>query len=245
MLADNAAREPGLSQSTRDDLAQIEAAPARRHQLRNADADSLPERPAYQTLFEQVRDHLRHLHPTLALSVSGPEGRAMTAPPGSGCWPIGYNAIDAGAERLDVRLAALPGNGWLLQVSDVAPTTRSAARKRAWAWAWRWWKAPWRHWLTLTLHFDASGAGRASNGASMTPGSCCCLRRRPARRADPARVRPPRHRVHHAADLQQARALLATLATLDAAVLDQGLGSDSLDLIQPLLARFPTAGCWC
>ena len=34
--------------------------------LRNADADSLPERPAYRTLMERVRDHLRHLHPTLA-----------------------------------------------------------------------------------------------------------------------------------------------------------------------------------
>ena len=46
--------------------------------------------------------------------------------------------------------------------------------------------------------------------------------------------------VHHAADLQQAHALLATLATLDAAVLDQNLGNDNgLDLIQPLLARFP------
>ena len=34
---------------------------------------------------------------------------------------LGYNAIDAGAERLDVRLAALPGRGWLLQVSDDGP----------------------------------------------------------------------------------------------------------------------------
>ncbi|HBP75219.1 MAG TPA: sensor histidine kinase, partial [Alcanivorax sp.] len=34
---------------------------------------------------------------------------------------LGYNAIDAGAERLDVRLAALPGGGWLLQVSDDGP----------------------------------------------------------------------------------------------------------------------------
>lgn len=46
--------------------------------------------------------------------------------------------------------------------------------------------------------------------------------------------------MHHAADLQQAHALLTTLATLDAAVLDQNLGNDNgLDLIQPLLARFP------
>ena len=46
--------------------------------------------------------------------------------------------------------------------------------------------------------------------------------------------------VHHAADLQQAHALLATLASLDAAVLDQNLGNDNgLDLIQPLLSRFP------
>ncbi|HEX5678407.1 MAG TPA: response regulator [Alcanivorax sp.] len=47
-------------------------------------------------------------------------------------------------------------------------------------------------------------------------------------------------RTHHAADLQQAHALLATLPALDAAVLDQNLGSgNGLDLIQPLLARFP------
>ena len=46
--------------------------------------------------------------------------------------------------------------------------------------------------------------------------------------------------VHHAADLQQAHALLASLPTLDAAVLDQNLGNDNgLDLIQPLLSRFP------
>ncbi|MEA3260258.1 MAG: sensor histidine kinase [Pseudomonadota bacterium] len=124
MLADNAAREPGLPQSTRDDLAQIEAL-ARRvaARLRNADADSLPERPAYRTLMERVRDHLRHLHPTLALSVSGPEGQCFND---GAAWfrvlaNLGYNAIDAGAERLDVRLAALPGGGWLLQVSDDGP----------------------------------------------------------------------------------------------------------------------------
>lgn len=46
--------------------------------------------------------------------------------------------------------------------------------------------------------------------------------------------------VHHASDLTQAHALIATLASLDAAVLDQNLGADNgLDLIQPLLARFP------
>ena len=46
--------------------------------------------------------------------------------------------------------------------------------------------------------------------------------------------------VHHAADLQQAHALLATLATLDAAVLDQNLGNDNgLDLVQPLQAPRP------
>ena len=129
MLADNAAREPGLPDNTRDDLAQIETL-ARRvaARLRNADADSLPEQPAYQALMERVRDHLRHLHPTLALSVSGPDGHRFSD---GGAWfrvlaNLGYNAIDAGAERLDVRLEALPSsgagkNGWLLQVSDDGP----------------------------------------------------------------------------------------------------------------------------
>tara|TARA_A100001391_G_scaffold174259_1_gene136620 strand:- start:13686 stop:14252 length:567 start_codon:yes stop_codon:yes gene_type:complete len=46
--------------------------------------------------------------------------------------------------------------------------------------------------------------------------------------------------VHWAADLAAARALLDTLPALEAAVLDQNLGADNgLDLIVPLLARFP------
>lgn len=46
--------------------------------------------------------------------------------------------------------------------------------------------------------------------------------------------------VHWATDLAAARRLLATLPALDAAVLDQNLGADNgLDLIAPLLARFP------
>ncbi|MBL7249998.1 response regulator transcription factor [Alloalcanivorax marinus] len=45
---------------------------------------------------------------------------------------------------------------------------------------------------------------------------------------------------HWAADLEQARRLLDALPTLDAAVLDQNLGTDNgLDLITPLLDRFP------
>lgn len=45
---------------------------------------------------------------------------------------------------------------------------------------------------------------------------------------------------HWAADLEQALRLLDGLQTLDAAVLDQNLGTDNgLDLIAPLLERFP------
>lgn len=129
MLADNAAREPGLPQTTRDDLAQIEAL-ARRiaARLRNADGDSLPEQPGYQELIMQVRRHLRHLHPTLTLTMSGPSEHRFND---GAAWfrvlaNLGYNAIDAGAERLDLRLAAVPRDGqsrgrWLLQVSDDGP----------------------------------------------------------------------------------------------------------------------------
>lgn len=46
--------------------------------------------------------------------------------------------------------------------------------------------------------------------------------------------------VHRAANLAAAERLLDDLPRLDAAVLDQNLGTDNgLDLIQPLLARFP------
>ena len=46
--------------------------------------------------------------------------------------------------------------------------------------------------------------------------------------------------VHAAASAQQALALLAALPDLDAALLDQNLdGDNGLDLISPLLARFP------
>jgi len=129
MLADNAAREPGLPQTTRDDLAQIEAL-ARRiaARLRNADSDGVSDRPDYQALTEQVRRHLRHLHPTLTLTVSGPESHHFSD---GGAWfrvlaNLGYNAIDAGAERLDLRLHAGPRGGqgrqfWVLQVSDDGP----------------------------------------------------------------------------------------------------------------------------
>ncbi|PHS59277.1 MAG: hypothetical protein COB00_18175, partial [Alcanivorax sp.] len=43
-----------------------------------------------------------------------------------------------------------------------------------------------------------------------------------------------------AADAEQARQCMASLPTLDAAVLDQNLGVDNgLDLIAPLLTHFP------
>lgn len=124
MLADNAAREPGLPQTTRDDLAQIEAL-ARRvaERLRNADTDSLSDQPGYPALVEQLRLHLRHLHPTLTVSSSGPIEHHFND---GAAWfrvlaNLGYNAIDAGAERLDMRLQAQPRGGWLLQVSDDGP----------------------------------------------------------------------------------------------------------------------------
>ncbi len=41
--------------------------------------------------------------------------------PASAVKELVENAIDAGAERLDVRLQAQPRGGWLLQVSDDGP----------------------------------------------------------------------------------------------------------------------------
>lgn len=123
MLADNARREPGLPDATREDLDQIEAL-ARRVAglLRHSDRPPLPERLSYADLTEQVRDQLRHLHPTLKITVEGPAERPFRD---AAAWfrvlsNLGYNAIDAGAEHLVFHLAG--GNGlWLLQVSDDGP----------------------------------------------------------------------------------------------------------------------------
>lgn len=123
MLADNACREPGLPEATREDLQQIEAL-ARRvaAQLRRSDRPPFPDQIDYAELTEQVRRQLRHLHPTLTITVEGPGDQRFS---NGAAWfrvlsNLGYNAIDAGAEHLVFHLAG--GNGeWLLQVSDDGP----------------------------------------------------------------------------------------------------------------------------
>ncbi len=123
MLADNARREPGLPDITRQDLEQIEAL-ARRvaGQLRQSDQPPFPEQLSFQQLAEQVRRQLRHLHPTLKISVEGPGERLFRNAPD---WfrvlsNLGYNAIDAGADHLALHLAGGPDH-WVLQVSDNGP----------------------------------------------------------------------------------------------------------------------------
>lgn len=123
MLADNARQEPGLPEATRDDLAQIEAL-ARRlaDRLRHADNAEPPQECAFRELGERLRQHLRHLCPTLTLTVEGPLDTPIHNAP---AWfrvlaNLGYNAIDAGAERLVVRLQD-DGRQALLQVSDDGP----------------------------------------------------------------------------------------------------------------------------
>ena len=123
MLADNAVQEPGLPDATREDLAQIQAL-ARRlaERLRRTDSTEPPEHCDYQELGERLRQHLRHLCPTLTLTVEGkPETLFRDAPD----WfrvlaNLGYNAIDAGAEHLVMRLED-DGQRTLLQVSDDGP----------------------------------------------------------------------------------------------------------------------------
>ncbi|MFP1682684.1 sensor histidine kinase [Alloalcanivorax sp. C16-1] len=125
MLADNALQEPGLPDTTREDLTQIGTL-ARRvaERLRQTDAE-LPPRCDYGTLCERLRLHLRHLQPTLALTVEGDTRRILAPAPD---WfrvlaNLGYNAIDAGAERLVVRLED-HGQRQVLQISDDGPRQR-------------------------------------------------------------------------------------------------------------------------
>ena len=123
MLADNAGQEPGLPDATREDLAQIETL-ARRlaDRLRQTDTSEPPEQCHYQELGERLRQHLRHLCPTLTLTVEGSQNTEFQDAP---AWfrvlaNLGYNAIDAGAEHLVLRLEN-DGRRALLQVSDDGP----------------------------------------------------------------------------------------------------------------------------
>lgn len=122
MLADNARREPGLPDATRDDLEQIEAL-ARRvaGRLRHHENRAFPQRMAFSELVTELKRHLRHLHPTLNIVLEGDSGYRLSQPE---AWfrvlaNLGYNAIDAGAEQLVLHLS---GEGRrVLTVSDDGP----------------------------------------------------------------------------------------------------------------------------
>ncbi len=164
---------------------------------------------------------------------------------------LGYNAIDAGAERLVVRLQN-DGRQALLQVSDDGPRherhpdreglgiglalvettleTLGASLNLDFH----------RQWSQARIIWTPTGARRTPPPMA-TPESLLLLEddellARQTRRA------LARHGcdTHWAADLDGARRLLHRLPALDAAVLDQNLGTDNgLDLIAPLLQRFP------
>ncbi len=124
MLADNARREPQLPEPVREDLEQIEAL-ARRvaGQLRQHENRSFPERLSFTDLVTELKRHLRHLHPTLTITTEG----NLECPFSHGAdWfrvltNLGYNAIDAGAGELLLRLDS-NGPQRRLTVSDDGPT---------------------------------------------------------------------------------------------------------------------------
>lgn len=123
MLADNARREPDLPPPARDDLEQIETL-ARRvaGQLRQHETRSFPERLSFTDLVTELKRHLRHLHPTLAITIEGDRNQSFHH---GADWfrvltNLGYNAIDAGAGKLILRLDC-HGPLRRLTVSDDGP----------------------------------------------------------------------------------------------------------------------------
>ncbi|MDX1804842.1 MAG: sensor histidine kinase [Alcanivorax sp.] len=131
MLADNMLQTPQLPDSLREDLHQVDALARRVAQrLRSNDPHSLPARLSASELIKTLKQHLCHLAPTLQIGfVSDSDPHIHD---GDG-WlrvlsNLAYNAMDAGATRLDIELLDR-GSHWLLQVSDDGPSHSPSERQ--------------------------------------------------------------------------------------------------------------------
>src|SRR5699024_7963413 len=123
MLADNARREPDLPEPTREDLEQMEAL-ARRvaGQRRQHENRTFPEHLSFNDLTTELKRHLRHLHPTLTITVEGDGDFSFSH---GADWfrvltNLGYNAIDARASELTLHQDN-SGQAQRLTVGDNGP----------------------------------------------------------------------------------------------------------------------------
>lgn len=131
MLADNLLQRTSLSQPARDELRQMASLA---HQvadhLKSPPQQQLPANATLSDLVAQLRDHLRHLAPTLTI-----KGPVANGPPLANvdAWfrvlcNLGYNALDAGATTLAIELQA-DARQWLLQISDDGPMHQRLQRQ--------------------------------------------------------------------------------------------------------------------
>lgn len=131
MLADNVAQDADCPASIREDLAQIDAI-ARRVALRLKTSvnENLPSTLTLDELVNLLRQHMRHLAPTMAISREGTFNPSLKNPEG---WlrvlmNLAYNAMDAGATQLVINSA--DNDLWhVIQLSDNGPHHGNSERQ--------------------------------------------------------------------------------------------------------------------
>lgn len=136
MLADNLQQDPDLPTSLEPDIAQLAAlANTVAHKLRTGANASLPPALPLSELLQHLRQHLRHLAPTLHLQSSLHADPIVQQPE---AWfrilsNLGYNAIDAGATELAIEMPASATQSTIpsatLTVSDNGPAHSDTERE--------------------------------------------------------------------------------------------------------------------